>query len=190
LNTNDPKRKVKENLIGCSESSYIKTFKYFEEFKDNHQKNQKFLGYLRFIEHRGDLSHIGSAYVVPAVDNVNVCPSKSRKLKLPALSIENEKAMLKKFKEIAETCLKKYPQTYEEDIKLLETDLTYNERNCIVYRSGEKKIYKEMIEMAELGIEYLEMDYTRASEEYKKCVSNMTYKYYIETILLPLLKKS
>jgi len=120
---------------------------------------------------------------------VNVCVSKLRKLKLPTLSIENEKAMLKKFKEIAEACLKKYPQTYEEDLKLLKTDLTYNQRNCIIYRSGEKKIYKEIIEMAELGMKYLTMDYTRASEEYKKCKSNLPYKYYIETTLLPLLKK-
>lgn len=180
---------AKAKLIGCSESSYIKTFKYFEEFKENYQKNQKFLGYLRFIEYTGDLNLIGSTYMTPAVVSASTCVSKHRKLKLPAFSVENEKAMLRKLREIAKACLKKYPQTYEEDMELLKKELTFNERNCIIYRSGEKRIYGQMVEMADLGLELLCMECAKANAHYEKQRADLPYKIYFETSLLPLLKQ-
>jgi hypothetical protein len=41
--------------------------------------------------------------------------------------------------------LKKYPTTYEQDLDILKEDdekktLTRNQRNCVMFRSGEKKI--------------------------------------------------
>lgn len=60
---------------------------------------------------------------------------------MPAVSIANERLMLGKLREIAGNCLAKFPQTYEEDMKLLSgKTLTYNERNCIMYRAGEKRV--------------------------------------------------
>ncbi|MDR3736659.1 MAG: SETD3 family histone-lysine N-methyltransferase [Acidobacteriaceae bacterium] len=128
-------------MVGTSPGSYIKTFKYFEDFKDNAAKNNKFLGYLRLLEYSGDLTTIGTTYLVPPVKNPAVCPVSRRKLRLPALSIENERKMLAKLKEVAGRCLAKFSESYTEDLKLLQNKaLTYNERNCIVYRSEEKKV--------------------------------------------------
>jgi len=60
---------------------------------------------------------------------------------LPHLSIRNEKKVLNRIKEEAVAAYKKYPTTYEEDLELLKNpNLSFNESNCLLYRSGEKKI--------------------------------------------------
>ena len=178
---------MKERLLGCSNLNYIKTFKYFESFKEDFKKNNKFLSYLRFLEYQGDLKHIAAAYIIPPVLDIDVCIDSRRKLKMPAISIENEKLMLKRLTEIVETCLNKYPQTYEEDLELLKTDLSYNERNCVIYRMGEKKIYKQMLEMAKVVEELLGMTYQTALEQYNLIESTILYAPYIKKIILPLL---
>jgi hypothetical protein len=82
------------------------------------------------------------SYFNPAIENLKTPTSKRRKLVLPAVSIENEIAMLTKLKYIAEKCLNKYPDTYETDMELLkQKDLSFNKRNAIIFRSGEKKVF-------------------------------------------------
>lgn len=190
INKDDPLEKLKAALLGVTPGNYIKTFKYFEDYKDNFLKNNKFLGYLRFLQYNSDLTYIAQNYLNPSVKNLKSIPSGRKKLRLPPISIANEKDMLVKCKEIAENCLKKYPQTYEEDLKLLESKtLTYNERNCIVYRSGEKKIYKDMIEMANISLELLGLHYEDAMKRYKMFTGDQEKPYasYIEKVLLPLI---
>lgn len=128
--------------MGCSGYTYIKTFKYFENFENNAKANNKFLGWLRYIEYDGNLNNLAE-FFDPPLDSV-FQEDRKRKIKLSALSIANEKKMLQKLKQIAECCLKKYPQTLEEDIKLLKEnkDMTFNKRNSIIYRCGEKKVNK------------------------------------------------
>ena len=42
---------------------------------------------------------------------------------------------------MSQEALARYPQTLEEDYEILKrTDLTFNERNCTLFRSGEKEI--------------------------------------------------
>ncbi len=140
LNPADPHLPAKEKLIGSSRGTLIKTFKYFENYKDNQKTNDKYMSYLRYVEYDGDLNAI-SEYLVPPVEDVRTCRGMRRKLRLAPVSVENEKKALGKLKLIAEKCLSKYPQTYEEDLKLLQNKLlTFNQRNCIVLRSGEKKV--------------------------------------------------
>ena len=55
--------------------------------------------------------------------------------------IENEIMALKLLKKFCMERLSKYPETYEEDLELLKKPtLTFNERNCILFRSSEKKV--------------------------------------------------
>jgi hypothetical protein len=127
-------------MIGNTEGYSIKSFKFFEDYKTNTDKNNKFLGYLRFLQFDGNLKDL-CKYLIPQVSNLSSCKSTRRKLRMPCISIENEKKMLQKLKEIATKCLSKFPQTYEDDVQqLANKSLTYNERNCLVYRSGEKKV--------------------------------------------------
>ena len=61
--------------------------------------------------------------------------------------------------------LSEYPQTYEEDMELLEKDqegkgpepLSENHRNAVLMRSGEKKILKFLMETADLMLPMLDM---------------------------------
>ena len=56
--------------------------------------------------------------------------------------------------------LEKYPTTLEEDLKILEReDLTFNQRNCVLYRSGEKKILLFLINACTGLIDLLDMDF-------------------------------
>jgi hypothetical protein len=60
---------------------------------------------------------------------------------LPALSVENEVRALKRLKDVVTRQLDDYDETYAEDIEILENgQINQNERNCILMRSGEKKV--------------------------------------------------
>ncbi len=64
-----------------------------------------------------------------------------KKLTFPALSKESEQKALELLKRTCEDQLKQYPEGYESDMKALQNPaLTYNQRNCIVFRASEKKV--------------------------------------------------
>ena len=127
-------------MLGVNHGAFIKTFKYFEDFEGNKKKNEKFIGYLRFIVYDGELSYL-KKYFYPPIGAIHSARFIRRKLKMPIISIDNEKKMLRRLKSIAENRLSEYPETYDEDLKLLKNaDLTFNQRNCIVFRMGEKKV--------------------------------------------------
>jgi histone-lysine N-methyltransferase SETD3 len=59
------------------------------------------------------------------------------------MSIEEERKMLKYLDKLMKAHLDKYPTTIEEDLYILKKEnlsLTYNQRNCLLMRIGEKKI--------------------------------------------------
>jgi len=143
LSKSDPLASIKEKIIGVACGRNIDTFTYFENYAADMKTNDKLLGYLRFLEYDGNLNDIGK-YFDPPFNNTKSAKAKKRKLNLPPISIDNEKKMLSRLKLIAETNLKKYPQTYEEDVKILkeqEKALSFNQRNCLIFRMGEKKVF-------------------------------------------------
>jgi hypothetical protein len=59
------------------------------------------------------------------------------------MSIEEEKKMLKYLEKLIKAHLDKYPTTIEEDLYILKKEnltLTFNQRNSLLMRIGEKKI--------------------------------------------------
>ena len=71
----------------------------------------------------------------------------SRKIK--AISLENERNVLKQLKILAEDSLRSYSNTLFQDQALLNTDLTENQRNCVLMTKGEKIILHFFIQMVE-----------------------------------------
>jgi len=143
LSKSDSLAPIKENMIGTACGRDIRTFKYFENYAADMKTNDKLLGYLRFFEYEGNLNDIGQ-YFNPPIENVKTVKVMKRKLRLPPVSVDNEKKMLARLKLIAEASLKKYPQTYEEDVKILkeqEKTLSFNQRNSLIFRMGEKKVF-------------------------------------------------
>ena len=67
----------------------------------------------------------------------------------------------------------RYPNSYEEDLIILErTDLSFNERNCTLFRSGEKEILIFLMELADFVLNLLEMKFKDA----KKATQNLPAK--------------
>jgi len=189
LNADDPYLKLKENILGIKRGEYVESFIFYEKIDDHFNHNNKILGYLRFIEYDEDFNRIGK-YFTPTITNIKTCKSEARKLKMPAISIRNEKKMLTKLKAIAEKCLNKFPQTYEEDMKKLEEvkDLSFNERNCLIFRSGEKRIYKLIIAMANFGLTILNKNAKSLKIDLKDLIPTTPFGSYIKKCLIPLVE--
>ena len=61
--------------------------------------------------------------------------------------------------------LARYPQSLEEDMEILKrTDLTFNERNCTLFRSGEKEILAFLLEFADYVLKLLDMKFKDAKK--------------------------
>ena len=69
--------------------------------------------------------------------------------------------MLNKILTLSKEAYEKYPNALEEDYKILEErkDLTFNERNCLLFRSGEKEILTYLIKIAQKILPLLDMDF-------------------------------
>lgn len=66
---------------------------------------------------------------------------------------------------MSQEALSRYPTTLEEDMEILKrTDLTFNERNCTLFRSGEKEILVFLIEMADYVNNLLSMKFKDAKK--------------------------
>ncbi len=128
-------------MLGLDGPDDCRQYKYFEHFDEHQPKNDKFLSLLRLITFRGDLS-VFTPYLSPTVISAKTCPKAHRRFVCPAFTAENERSMLTRLRQYAQAYLTKYPDSYESDVKLLAENktLSFNERNAIVMRSGEKKV--------------------------------------------------
>jgi len=181
FNKDDPNVRHKEVLIGSNLA--IKTFKVYETHND------KLFCYLRFIEYKGKLGIFGR-YLTPEVPNVLICKFLKRKLKCPILSLENERCVLKKVKVIATEYLSKYPDSYNLDIELLQhNNLSFNTRNCIILRSDEKLILRNLILLADIALHIIEMKTIKEVEEYLNQQKDVPYREYFEKSLVPFMNK-
>jgi len=190
-NSNDPANKTKSNMLGASPDYYIRSFKFFEKYGDHVETNEKLMSVLRLIEFKGDLN-IFCPYFTPVIANAYACDYRKRKLICQPLSLDNEKSALTKLRFIANKNLKKYPESYEHDMELLKNskDLSFNEHNILVIRSDEKRIYKNIIEMADLGLKMLDMKTAAEAEAlFTEKAAKTDYATYFRRSLLPFLHK-
>ena len=86
------------------------------------------------------------------------------------MSVHNEVKTLSRLKEKSLTSLASYPNTLEEDNELLAKDaekqhLTFNQRNCVLFRKGEKEILNWFIELANYCIKILGMKWKEAKKD-------------------------
>lgn len=97
---------------------------------------------------------------------------------------------------MCETALAQYPGTYEADMEILAKDdppmsqLSFNERNMVLFRSGEKEILLFLIDFSEFVLKLLTMKFKDA----KKATQNLPEKKescrdYLHNSLIPLLVK-
>lgn len=193
-NEDDKMKQVKQDMI--KDTSEFKKFRVVDNF--NERIMQEFLSWLRFVEYDENIMLIiqYQAAAQQAAQRYrrgedsdsddNDDPSKGFKAKdLPPLSIKNEKKVLHKIAAQCRAQMSLYPTTLDEDMKILErTDLTFNERNAVLYRSGEKKILFTLMFYAETILPLLDMDFktarTTASKirELDECSDYLTNSIY------------
>ena len=70
--------------------------------------------------------------------------------------------------------LARYPTSYDDDLELLKKDdLTFNERNCYLFRSGEKEILIFLMEMADYVLNLLSMKFKDAKRHTQSLPAKM-----------------
>ena len=137
----DPLYSVKSKLLGHISQ---KTIRVSEDLSEKNMMH--FFSFVRFVQFEGDPMTLykfqfqqSSTAKKSEEDDEDVTFQGTN---IPPISIANEKSVLRRIMEQALIQLKKYPTKYEEDIALLETkrDFTFSQRNCVLMRSGEKKV--------------------------------------------------
>ena len=159
FNHDDPHVQMKKQMI--SNTAEFKKFRTSEDF--NEKVMTECFSWLRFVEFDENIALLyqyqGAANAKhnheDSDDDCNGFTGKS----LPAISIQNEKRVWAKLKMLALESLGNYPTTYEEDLEILEKNegLTFNTRNCVLFRSGEKKILLFLINTSDVMTEMLDL---------------------------------
>lgn len=194
----DDKKDMKKEMI--SDHSDFKKFRVTDNF--NEGSMHEFMSWMRFVEYDENITLLidyqaRAASQTPVNDSDSEDgyndPNKGFKAKdLPPLSIRNEKKVLLRMKLEAAKVEAGYPTTYEEDLALLEANegLTFNTRNAILMRSGEKKILKHLIETADIMLRYLDYDLTETRKQMKEDKLKKDQEVYIKKVVQPLIKMS
>ena len=109
---------------------------------------------------------------------------------MPPLSIRNEKRVLKKIYDLTSAQLLAYPTTIEHDEEQLKDDsLTFNHRNSILYRLGEKKILIALMIYVDKIMPLLDMDFKSARKIVEKDRNLDECSEYISNCIYYLIKK-
>jgi len=176
---------MKEKMLG--ETATSKTFRILASMEE--ENTIEFMNYIRFTEIRdkNTLLELMNIYENSRRNDKNDDGYKPQKT--PPLTVDLEIRVLKAVKVICERSLKGYPTTLDEDKKLLENEnITYNEKNSIMLRSGEKEILHFMLILVERCLPLLE---TSLKQIRKVTLSHLYNPYleYIKKIVIPLVSK-
>jgi len=108
------------------------------------------------------------------------------------LSIRNEMATLRALSTAAVNEMKGFDTTIEDDTKLLRDPtqtFSFNIRNCIILRRGEKEVLKYYLEMAQHCMPILEMKWVELEPLQNRYIhGRRNYDDYVSTVIIPLVK--
>ena len=172
-------------------------FKKFRVSEDLNERNMhECFSWCRFVEYDENIALIyqyqGAANArnnrnEDSDDESNGFNGKS----LPGLSIRNETRVWQKLKLLSQESLGNYPTTYQEDLEILEKNegLTFNTRNCVLFRSGEKKILHFLIETADLVTEMFKLSFKDARKLLNNHPNADNIRDYCNHVVFELIKK-
>lgn len=139
LNPDDQFYEAKRNLVTAQEPFTVRIMADTKE-----KAFEELFGLLRFIEF-DDMRRMAELIQECSDPETNVF----KPTLMPRISVENEKRALLRLKALMEACLSLYPTTIEQDVELLETELTENQRNIVLIRKGEKVILHWHLKLVE-----------------------------------------
>ena len=137
------------------------------------ENTYKFLSFMRFVEYDGDMMLLAAAKMKDEQGKPPTeegAPIEYKAENLSVMSIKNESKILSKIKQMSETYLAAYPNSIEEDTEILARDdkeqyLTFNQRNCVYFRKGEKEILIWFIQFTTYTLALLSMKWKEAKKE-------------------------
>ena len=138
LDPADPLYAVKLKILNYTD------FKKIRVSEDLSEKNMHhFFCFLRFALFEGDPMKLYEYQLEEnATKKVDDEDDNYQGPNTPPISPDNEKKILQRIQELAGIQLTRYPTAYEDDLKILAENktLSYNNRNAVLMRSGEKKV--------------------------------------------------
>ena len=143
---NDQCFNIKQTLLGKNNST--KLFILGLNLLD--ARVQKFFSSLRLIFYNNSDCYI---------DRLNNLKLELKTTKNKPISLENEKNVFEKVKEIMTNYLKNYPTTLDSDLKYFEENqrnMDFNQYNCYIIRIGEKEILNFYLNMANYILKLLD----------------------------------
>jgi histone-lysine N-methyltransferase SETD3 len=109
------------------------------------------------------------------------------------ISIRNEIAALTHIKKLASDTLAQYPNSIEEDKKLLAPGalpMYSNKRNCVVQRHGEKEVLHWFCAVADKSIPFLQMPWKDLKRTAAKLhQGNSSVDFYVTSVVVTLVKR-
>ena len=157
----------------------------------------KFLSFLRFVEFDDNINifHLMTEQWKKKEENSDSEDDNGQQVfkadNIKPQSVALERRVFLSIKSLCQVALDKYPNSLEKDYELLKLDsLTFNERNCVLFRSGEKEILHFLIEFSDYVLNLLSMTFKDA----KKTTQTLPEKFdstrdFLQGQLIPLLTK-
>lgn len=129
----------------------------------------KMFSFLRFVEFDGDIMILVEAKMIDEKKKTDKDEGYKAE-NLNVLSVHNELKVHQKLKSYSEFYLQSYPNDLEQDDKLLAQDdkqqfLSFNQRNCVLFRKGEKEILHWFIEFSSYCTRILSLKWKDAKKE-------------------------
>ena len=136
IEESDPLFLMKKNLLQFE--NLKKTLRVQENFQE--QPVIDFFSILRFKMYSDDFNELFNIIFTNKRNNED----DDSKPTFPTIPpIKNEIKVLEQIEKLSLDCLSQYSQTLEEDYKILKentNNLSNNQRNCVLMRSGEKEV--------------------------------------------------
>ena len=178
LNKNDENFIFKNHLLSLGETF---SFYIFEEDSGNHFN--RLMGILRIINFEGDVSVL-EEIKYKVLKNQYAKHSHIRR-SIPVISLENEKKSLEMLLSNVKERLSRFNDSYESDMEELKQNqnLSYNERNCMIIRSDEKRILLFYINLALVILPLFSMELTDAYLMAKKVMNEGKYVCYLNSLI-------
>lgn len=165
----------------------------------------EFISWLRYVEFEGDAAVLYLAkneaiseaqkkrqnQQADSDDSDDVDLSDCFKAKnIKPWGLENEIKVWRRIDSLVDASLAKYETTYQEDLDLLAKDdqekcLTYNQRNCVLFRSGEKKILHFLKDAATTFARLTKMSQKDAKKEVNQMKDFDQCLDYFKNCILP-----
>jgi len=177
----DPHHEMKSRLLESSKFGPIKKRRFQIPYDYREDVTKECFSVLRFIQARGSelilLNSESSGFDVK---------------KIEPISLHNELRVLETLHEEASILIKEFPTTIEEDNRLLQNkDLSFNMRNIILMRRGEKEVLQYYIDLYPYILSLTQMQWKYFKRLVHRCYEMKSKTDpYVTAVLHPLMKSS